>query len=722
MSKLLEIKVAERQDLIRASIDPASINADERTFDVVWSTGAEAPTYARMGEEGWLEFDEVLSLDEKEWDFERVKNGVCPLLNDHDGFFSPSAHGVHGQLGRVLSVTMTRKEARARCQFSFDPAHEGAWLNVQKGIIRGVSPRYRVSKYVEVTKPKQTRRRFRTAMAELREISLTPIPQDAGGRVRSADREHTYAVELELAGGESDMTAKSTKNGKQDTNVDPAQDPAQDPAAGGDSARSEAAGGSPQPASSSGSPAAPAPAVQRDQVRSEQETRDQVRAAERARVNGIQEAARSLRLAQTADDKEGVELVRTLVEGDTSLENARAALIFERARRDQLSIGPSIVQVGNGPRDAVRSGVENAIEHRIGARNEKGEPVQLTQAGRDFRGMSLLRMAEECVRSAGGRVTGLTKDEIARAAFGQHPDGIRSGGMHSTSDFAEILSNVANKTLREAYAARPAEWKKFSRRVTASDFKPLTRLQLGDAPHLEKIDEHGQFKRGTVAESKETLQVEDYGKIFAITRRAIINDDTSAFDRLPRMFGAQAAELEHSKAIGLLLANPTMSDGNQLISSAHANTTTGALGETALQAQLLALTKQKGLDARTLIGNRPKYLLVPAALEVAARKLVTTITPAQSSNVNVFQGMLEVIVEPRLDIGVDGQTGDAVKFWMIGDPMLVDFLEHAYLDGQEGVYLEQRLGFEVDGVELKARHTFGVAAIEWRGVVRSTGT
>ena len=73
---------------------------------------------------------------------------------------------------------------------------------------------------------------------------------------------------------------------------------------------------------------------------------------------------------------------------------------------------------------------------------------------------------------------------------------------------------------------------------------------------------------------------------------------------------------------------------------------------------------------------------------------------------------LQVIAEPRLD------AASAVSWYMAADPKQIDTIEYAYLEGQEGVYMESRVGFDVDGVELKARLDFAAKAIDWRGFWR----
>ena len=52
---------------------------------------------------------------------------------------------------------------------------------------------------------------------------------------------------------------------------------------------------------------------------------------------------------------------------------------------------------------------------------------------------------------------------------------------------------------------------------------------------------------------------------------------------------------------------------------------------------------------------------------------------------------------------------------------MVDTVEYAYLEGEQGLFTERREGFEVDGVEIKARHVFGAKAIDWRGMYKNAG-
>ncbi|MBF0214595.1 MAG: hypothetical protein HQM00_13705, partial [Magnetococcales bacterium] len=138
-------------------------------------------------------------------------------------------------------------------------------------------------------------------------------------------------------------------------------------------------------------------------------------------------------------------------------------------------------------------------------------------------------------------------------------------------DFPGILANVANKTLRTAYEAAPRTFQPFCRQVTANDFKAMNRVQLGEAPALNKVNEGGEYKRGPLGEGKESYRVETYGKIISISRQVLVNDDLNAFTRIPQLFGVAAANLESDVVWGIINSNPNMGDGVALFHANHKN-------------------------------------------------------------------------------------------------------------------------------------------------------
>jgi hypothetical protein len=110
--------------------------------------------------------------------------------------------------------------------------------------------------------------------------------------------------------------------------------------------------------------------------------------------------------------------------------------------------------------------------------------------------------------------------------------------------------------------------------------------------------------------------------------------------------------------------------------------------------------------------------VVPAGLELAAEQLIAqSLVPAKTTDVvpNSIRS-LAVIAEPRLD-----PASGAVPWFLFANPASIDTIEYAYLEGQDGVFIESRTGFDVDGVEIKARLDFGAKAIDWRGIFKNAG-
>lgn len=428
--------------------------------------------------------------------------------------------------------------------------------------------------------------------------------------------------------------------------------------------------------------------------------------AERARVRGIRDACKAGLMSRAFED--------ALIDSGKPLVECQRQIFEEMAKRTgsgeafaSRSAHPTVELSGDDPLVHVRAGIVNALSHRVAPSYFK-----LEEHGRRYRGLTLLDTAKLYLQASGQRVTDLSRMELAGMALGFQT----RAGYHATSDFPLLLADVANKTLRRAYDEYPFTAGPIVRRTTVPDFKTVNRVQLGDAPNLLKVLEHGEFTRGSISEGREQLAVSTYGRIFAISRQALVNDDTSAFERVPMMFGRAFRMLESDLVWAQITSNPTMGDGNPLFSSAHGNLSTvdGAIDVTTLGAGRAAMRKQTGLDGQK-INITPKHLLVPAALETVADQLTASIVPAVATNVNIFSGKLTVIADPRLD----DDSPDA--WYLAASPDQVDIIELAMLEGQDGPSVESRLGFDVDGIEFKARHDVTAKVLDWRGLYKNEG-
>ena len=385
-----------------------------------------------------------------------------------------------------------------------------------------------------------------------------------------------------------------------------------------------------------------------------------------------------------------------------------------RGRGDNRVVGPANAE-------ARAAAITSALLHR-----HDPDKHPLSASGQSFRGMSLLAIARDCLEVNGIRTAGMDRMEIARTALN---GATRAGGMMSTSDFPNILANLANKTLRDAYKAAPQTFRPIVRETSVINFKPVSREQMSEAPKLERIGEHGEYHRGTLGEAREQYAIATFGRIVAITRQVIINDDVSAFTRLPAMFGTQAANLESDLVWGAILGPRPMGDGLPVFHATHKNIGVPiALGEIGLGGGRAAMRKQTGLDGKTFLHIAARYLIVPATLETLAEQLTAMITPTKADDV-IPQAIrsLQAVTEARLDLGfTDPATGDYIApsdtaWYLAATPGAVDTVELAYLDGQSGVYTEIKNGFDVDGVEIKVRLDAGAKVIDHRGFYKNAG-
>lgn len=126
----------------------------------------------------------------------------------------------------------------------------------------------------------------------------------------------------------------------------------------------------------------------------------------------------------------------------------------------------------------------------------------MPDVARRYAHMSTVDLAREALMLRGISTTGWSAGEIINRSL---------GGMMTTSDFANVLGGLGARVLREQYAAVPSALKAVARQTTARDFRAKTSIQLSEAPTLEKVNEHGEFKHGALADAKEAYAVDSFG-------------------------------------------------------------------------------------------------------------------------------------------------------------------------------------------------------------------
>lgn len=185
-------------DLLPLSVraDVGAVDEEKRTVDLIFSTGAAVDRF-----DYWTgkRYREVLSMDPSHIRLQRLNAGA-PLLDAH------SAWSIGDVLGTVEpnSARVEKGKAYATVRFSKRASIDETWQDVRDGIIRNVSVGYRVHKFVEDA-GKDGAMPTRTAIDwEPFEVSMVPMPADAGARVRSGDKSQTNACVLVRAAAVDD--------------------------------------------------------------------------------------------------------------------------------------------------------------------------------------------------------------------------------------------------------------------------------------------------------------------------------------------------------------------------------------------------------------------------------------------------------------------------------------------------------------------------------------
>ncbi|RLV61066.1 Clp protease ClpP [Parashewanella curva] len=436
----------------------------------------------------------------------------------------------------------------------------------------------------------------------------------------------------------------------------------------------------PQPA-----PAAPAATVQ--------PTHEQIAAANKQRIDGINAAFKGF-------------------DNLTELKNECIANadIDAAAAKDKI-----LAKLGEGAAPAA-SQPQSTIIH-AGNGNLVGDSIRahlLTRAGHQkaekdnqFSSFNLMEMARASLTERGISSHGMNKMEMVGKAF-----------THSSSDFGQILLDVANKSVLMGWEKANETFELWTKKGELSDFKPTRRVGLGEFSSLPEVPEGAEYTYGTIGDHGANITLASYGKLFSITRQAIINDDLNMLKDIPMKMGAAAKATIADLVYELLTGNAKWVDGKPLFHADHNNLTSGehSVENYGIAAELMETQTGHGEDGRDL-NIMPEFLICHPSKKRLATQIIKSSSvkgaDANSGIYNPVQDFATVISEARLKAAKDAYYLSAAQG--------TDTIEVAYLDGIDTPYIEQQEGFNVDGVSTKVRMDAGVAALDFRGLVKSTG-
>lgn len=631
----------------RADIVPESMDEENRTVEVVWTTGARVKRYS------WFDgpWYEELSTDPAHVRMGRLQSGRAPVLLQHNAR-DPNAHQ-----GVVDSATITKGEGRAKLRFlKGDPDADRTWNKIRQRVLASVSVGYDTHKMEKVEETNGVPV-MRATDWEPFEISPVAIPADADAHVRSEERTHPCQV---ITRGEAPH--KESKRMETET---------------------------PTPA--------PAPAVALAPIVDTAKVREE----ERQRIAEIQKIARLTQLDPGVTE--------TLIKDGTPVDVARARALVEMEKRTAPLNSHVRIESVEDERDKRVRGVTAMVIARSGTfdtirQAQKSERFGYlfkdvaTDPG-EFRGMTLLDLAKNVLQRAGVNTRGMDRMEIARRALT-----LRSGGNQTTSDFSVLFENALYKMLLGAYVTAPDTWRLWCATDTVSDFRDHPRYRNGSFGVADELPENAEYKRKAIPDGqKVAINTKTYGNKIGLSRQAIINDDMGSFTDLATRFGRMFGLTLEVNAYALLTANSGLGatfNGNPFFhaSNSNINATGSAISIAGLEADRHVLARQKDISNNEYLDLRPSVLIVSTELGGTAR----TINDMQYDDTdNKFQkpnrvrGLFRTVVDtPRL-------TG--TRRYMLADPGAYPAFKMVFLEGGETPVLESQESWDIDGTEWKVR-------------------
>lgn len=421
------------------------------------------------------------------------------------------------------------------------------------------------------------------------------------------------------------------------------------------------------------------------------------------------ERERTAEITALCDKHSCRELGQQMIADGSTVDAARQAVLDHLAKQSAPAghgyRGP--IAVGVDERDKFRAAAEDGLLIRAGmAGTERA-------AGADeLAGYSLRELARHCLTLAGQSPGGDAMTMLGRAM--------------TSSDLPAILANVANKSLLEGYESAPESWAEWCATGSVPDFKENTLASIGEFGDLDEVPESVEYKYGERVDAKESFSIATYGKLFAITRQTLINDDLSALTDTPRAMGEGAARKVGDLPYAVLTGNANMRDGKALFHADHLNVgTTGVIGTTTISEAVKLLAQQKDIGGNRRLNIPLQYIIAPTTVRGAAEIFFASATFADglanttavgSTRANIYSGnRFKQVYEARLD----GAAGTTVVWYGAGPKGKT--VKVFFLNGQQSPYLESRQGWNVDGIEYKVRIDAGAKAIDWKALLRNAG-
>lgn len=460
---------------------------------------------------------------------------------------------------------------------------------------------------------------------------------------------------------------------------------------------------------------------------------NEAKAEERARVSGILDRCTKMNLSATVAQN-------LIASGKTLAECAVAILdiVEKKNPQDFAPVAPA-VHVTRDDSDKFRMAAKNAICVSAGLERDSKIVAEATGSGAPSSAHTLVKtcLLREGVMSPNA-VANLSAEGVAREACR-----LMSGANISSTDLANILADVANKSVQVGLTEEQTTFQLWTASGEAKDFKNINMVSTSNFGDMLEIKDGEAFQGGKIADKKETAALKTYGRTATLTRKDLINDDMSALTEFPRLMTRA-----HFRAINCAvydaltsasLTGPLMSeDGVRLFNDAgHGNlkTTSGVPSLTSLGVarrklrEIPMLNPDKGAKAQPT-GSIARYIITGTANETAIDNLIAVpnnvlVSNATTSNPYSQQGgrtPLVPVIDAYLGSLLDAASAE-YAWYLAGDQNFIPTFKVFYLQGNRVPTFRSAPSSvsEALGISYDTFFDWCVGLQDWRNLVFNDG-
>lgn len=442
---------------IRATFDRETLNENDNTVEVVWTTG-----YKGLRNSWGEKYYEELSLDPNHVDLEFLNSGRAKLHASHN------TEDLDAVLGVIERAWLTPGEGRAKVRFSPDEISQRNLLKVKNEIITDISVGYGVSEYTETTRSGEEIPTFLATRWKPYEISLVPIGFDPGAGFRNKKTETENEVVIIARSQENE------NNNNTDLSIgENMSDKTQPTVVDTEALKKEAA------------------------------------QAERARATEIRKLVRSMDLADTLAE----DMIERGLPVDEAKRNAEAFKKAIDASKATEVTATTRVEVGGDNHEKRRQALESALLFRV------DNSIQLSEDAKPLYGKSVLRQLETIIpRHSMESDVAYAKRAMVSADLPLTLANVAEKSLQkmyqaAPSTYEAWTSKDTLRNYKQASQVKAGDFANMAVRAEGADFATAT---IGEANEVVTLQDHGIIH----AFSSQMLVNDDLGVIKSLASRA----------------------------------------------------------------------------------------------------------------------------------------------------------------------------------------------------------